>query len=218
MSRHRAPERFGFAQACCRWFRVRDSHRNAPLLICRIVRRHLSTISRLIRAPCPVAVETLPRAPGGFSCARCGHTVVDVASLSLEEAVEHRRRVASSDQRICSAYTVDREERVLLREAPGSSVVVAVALGVLLAACEPSKDVTASAVVSVSADSLEGAPSDTTTSRATPVAFMPLNGLPVAERETSAAAGAAPQRRPAPQCGEKKVSSKASEISMLAGL
>jgi hypothetical protein len=141
---------------------------------------------------------------------------VDVASLSLEEAVEHRRRVASSDQRICSAYAVDREDRVLLREAPGSTVVVAVALGVLLAACEPSTDVTANSVESVSADSSEGAPSSTTR-HATPVAFMPLNGLPLAERETSAAAGAAPQRHPAPQCGEKRGSSKASEISMIAG-
>jgi hypothetical protein len=98
--------------------------------------RRLDVIHRLLREPCPVDPSTLPRNARGFDCASCGRTVVDVAGLTFEEAVEFRQRARGGPERICGAYTVDREERVLLRASPGSSAVVAVAVSVLLAACE----------------------------------------------------------------------------------
>jgi hypothetical protein len=106
------------------------------MLLCGRMLRRLDVKQSLLRSPCPIDPSTLPRVTGGFGCANCGHTVVDVAGLTLEEVVALRQKTASGAERICAAYTVDREQRVQLRAGPGSSAVIAVAVGVLLAACE----------------------------------------------------------------------------------
>lgn len=98
--------------------------------------RRLDVIHGLLREPCPVDPSALPRVEGGFGCADCGRTVVDVARLTLEELTELRRRARSGTERICGAYTLDREDRVLLRATSNSSTMIAVAVSVLLAACD----------------------------------------------------------------------------------
>src|SRR4030095_14043081 len=100
------------------------------------MRRRLDLVHRLLRDPCPVDPSAFPRTRGGFDCAKCGRVVVDVAGLTLEEAVEFRRRSRSGGERACGAYTVDREERVLVRASTNSSARVAVAVSAFLAACE----------------------------------------------------------------------------------
>jgi hypothetical protein len=104
------------------------------------MRRHLDVVPRLFRRPCPLDSFELPRVDGGFDCARCGRTVVDVATLTIDEVVQQRRRARAGGDRVCHAYTLDDEDRVLLRAAHGPSVVVAVAVGALLAACEVTVD------------------------------------------------------------------------------
>jgi hypothetical protein len=98
--------------------------------------RHLDVVPLLFRRPCPLDASELPRVDGGFGCAKCGHTVVDVATLTLDEVVEQRRRAHAGEDGICHSYLLDDEDRVLLRAAQGSSLVVAVAVSALLAACE----------------------------------------------------------------------------------
>lgn len=102
--------------------------------------RHLDVVQRLFRRPCPLDASELPRVDGGFACAKCGHTVVDVATLTLDEVVEQRRRAHTGEDGICHSYLLDDEDRVLLNAAQGSSLVVAVAVSALLAACERTVD------------------------------------------------------------------------------
>lgn len=102
------------------------------------MRRHLDVVHRLLREPCSIDPSTLPRVEGGLFCGGCGRTVVDVSELTLEQARDFRRRARAGSERLCGAYTVDERGRVLLRASPHSSRVIAVAIGVLLAACETS--------------------------------------------------------------------------------
>jgi hypothetical protein len=76
--------------------------------------------------------------------------VVDVARLTFDEAIEFRRRAGRGGERVCGAYTLDRDSRVLLRGAPNSSKVVAIAVSALLAACETGARPSAEPVASAS--------------------------------------------------------------------
>lgn len=145
--------------------------------------RRLDVKQSLLRSPCPIDPSTLPRVAGGFGCANCGRTVVDVAGLTLEELVALRRRTASGAERICAAYTLDGEQRVKLRAGSGSSAVIAVAVGVLLAACE-----TGSGEKTAGPSNLaRAASSQTLQIRTAASALPPMIAAPTSAAPTSAA-------------------------------
>jgi hypothetical protein len=132
---------------------------------------------------------------------------VDVAALTFEEAVAHRKRVAASEPRICSAYTVDSEDRVLLRAAPSSSAVVAVALSVLLAACDSKSDVTPGTVAPVRVE-LPAASVASALVRAVPVASLPAATPSSADPALPSAPASSEPACVAPAPGTKKTPHK----------
>ena len=172
------------------------------MLCSGIVPRQLNVIQKLLEHPCPVAIAHLPRVHTGFACASCDLTVVDVAALTFDEAVELRRRARSGGERICSAYTLDREGRVRLKAAPTSTAVIAVAIGVLLAACEGGSteaSATAPLAVSVIAPQPAALPSVASAQPPDPAPVPP---------HASASSSAAPQCEGSPAQGSKRASRK----------
>ena|ERR1041385_7056240 len=173
------------------------------------MRRHLDLVRPLLREPCPIDPSTLPRVDGGLACAACGRTVIDVARLTLDEAVEFRRRAHPGGERVCGAYTLDRDDRVLLKAAPNSTALVAVAIGVLLAACD-------GANVDGKARAHAAAPPTSATERTAvtpPSALAAVTSTPIAPTDLPPRAAAASRARLATTSSSCRARDRAAGLS-----
>ena len=139
--------------------------------------------ARLLRYECPEDRALMPERASGHHCAACDKTVVDMARLTLLEAVEAVRAAPAGT---CSSYVL-RDGALVFRAArrTGGSVVISIAA--FLAACQsgaPSHE--AVALAFKTAASAAAAPS------AAPSPAAPSTALNVIPLETAVANPVAP--------------------------
>ncbi len=88
--------------------------------------------SRLLRYECPEDRSSMPERGRGHFCAVCDHEVVDMARLTLAEAVDAVREAAP---RTCSSYVV-HDGALAFRAARLAGGTVVVSIAAFLAACQ----------------------------------------------------------------------------------
>ncbi len=156
----------------------------------------LISASRLLRYECPENRSLMPQRGRGHFCAACDKEVVDMARLTLAEAVDAVRK---APPRTCSSYVV-QNGALAFRAARRRGGTVVISVAAFLAACQsnaPSHEAAAAALRAAPGAS----PSSSTLPLASVVAALPSAEVVAPEPAASTPtppASAACQAKPSP--------------------